>query len=231
MAKRRFRSRGRFSRVRRRRRFSRRRFGRTIKAVVRRMAEVKYAVVYNDPTSFDAATGQIVNLTPLIGQGVTKNTRIGNRIRYKFLQVRMYIFCEQYTASATDPITAVRLILFQPRLDFEPPSPPTNSDIFMIAGIQACFLSPIQNTNCRIIMDKSFAMSPNARYDETGAPCYKIIKKKVRINNNVNYRNNDSEDVQDPKDKYYMLLVTNNATPQEIRISTSICSRISFIDI
>ena len=119
MAKRRFRSRGKFRTIRRRR-FSRRRgMRKLIKRVVRRMSETKF----NVESSFgvvDANDGLFDNVTPTWAQGTSKNQVIGNKIRYKYLQLRLSIYLTDISQNSTQTFAYVRVILFQPRLTVSP---------------------------------------------------------------------------------------------------------------
>ena len=127
MAKRRFRSRGKFRTIRRRR-FSRRRgMRKLIKRVVRRMSETKFNVEIGNGV-VDANDGLFDNVTPTWAQGTSKNQVIGNKIRYKYLQLRLSIYLTDISQNSTQTFAYVRVILFQPRLTVTPPATPKTSD-------------------------------------------------------------------------------------------------------
>jgi len=81
------------------------------------MSEVKYATtitngyVNTDPSSFIP-----IRLNPIIAQGADKSERIGNRIRYKFMQIRCIFNVFDGAQPANPFIQHVRVLIVQPRL-------------------------------------------------------------------------------------------------------------------
>lgn len=208
---------------RRGRRFNRgRRLKKFIKRVVRRMSEIKYSFAFN-AAGQDAATPFIADITPTFPQGVTKNTRIGNAIKYKFLQFRATLVSLP-GAVPLDQIL-VRSIIFQTRLPLS--VVPATTDILDANNI----LSSIRNTNVRIIQDKSFWLGLEGPLNiESGHTSAKTIKKKARINNNVNFSAAADVLPRDPKDRYYWMFITSQGVPLNNNINYSWFSRLSFID-
>lgn len=230
MAKRRFRSRGRFSRVRRRRRFRTRRFTKAVKRAIKRITEVKFSTS-GATSTFDSVNGYIVDITPEIATGVTKQTRIGNRIQYKYLQIRMFLQAADGTSPTPDYITALRAILLQPRMVLDDTVTPYSFDIFTNPGIVSSFTSSIKNQNCRILMDKSFLLGTLPDCAVVQLPAAKIMKKKVRINNNVTFTGGNEVLSADPKDHYILLIVSNNPNTNAVALAVQWNARISYVDI
>lgn len=226
MAKRRFRSRGRFTRLRRRRRGGNRRTKRFVKAIVRRMCETKYAVE-SGGTNVDGATGYEVQVTPTFAQGVDKNMRLGNHIKYKYFQIRMTVGTT-IAGVNTPEYNLVRAILWVPRTAWAPVagSALNQNNLF----IQPSTLSSINNNGCRVLMDKTWYL---ARYTQglepmTYAP-FKFVKKKFKIFNDVNFEQATEVIPSDWKDKFILTVVTNSpAGSSNLLVSWNV--RVSFYD-
>lgn len=234
MAKRRFRSRG-FRRVFRRRRNGRsRRVKRFIKSVVRRMSEVKYNWASN-VLAQDAATPAIINITPTFAQGTTKQTRIGDKIRYKFMQFRSTLACF-YNGNIAQPVLRVRVIGFWTRINL--PAVPGLLDILDANNV----LSSIRNTAVRVWMDKTYLMAKYAdadyQQDNTwnpslapGMPFMVKMKKKFRVKNNVAFRNAANTLPEDPKDNAYIIFFSDAALIGQATLTFNWFNRMSFIDL
>lgn len=232
--KKRFRSRGRFSRVRRRRTGGRR-LQKFIKRTIRKMSEIKYATTAtNGLVAFDAFTGVTVRLNPLIPQGSDKDERIGNRVRWKFLQFRMILSVLDGTSGANPLVVRMRIMIIQPRL--QPAAGlvtgPNITDIFdnSTNGAQA-IVSSIKNTSVRVIMDKTYSLGVLGVASQSQLKAALTVKKKVRINNNVNYLNAGQTLPQDPKDNYYLVMICDTAALNDVLVVYAYTSRISYIDI
>lgn len=229
MAKRRFRSRGRFTRLRRRRRGGNKRTKRFIKAVVRRMCETKYAVKANSATP-DSVSGYETVLTPNFPQGVNRNERIGNRIRYKYFQFRMslYLYVVQ---PVTSPNQIIRVIIWSPKQEYNVVVNPSNNDqLFYNPGVGA-FLSSINPSGAKIYMDRTWYF---ARYaagmSPIGLPISRVFKKKFRLRNEVNFMDSTQLTPTNPKDQIYLTVVTNGSTLGQTQMGISFNCRFSFID-
>lgn len=191
------------------------------------MSEIKYAYADN-VAAFDAFSNYEVYVTPNFPQGVNKNNRIGNRIRYKFLQLRMVIACAQLPAAAA-PFNIIRVILWQPRqIRNVTANPLNNTQVFNTASP----LSSINPTGCRILMDKTHYFSRWTQQMEpiNIAPA-RFYKKKVRISNNVNFFSSTELTPSDPKDMYYLTIVTNASAINQAQITLQWYVRISYTDI
>lgn len=235
MAKRRFRSRGRFSRIRRRRRGVRsKRLTRFIKRTVRRMSEVKYATS-NGLVNIDAFTGVVIRLNPTIAQGVNKNQRLGNKIRSKFFQFRAICYLLDGTSGANNLIAYIRILIVQPRIL------PTNglangpvlNEIFDINSTAAdAMTSSVKNVNVRVLMDKTYSRPTyvGAGWEPGALPTF-AIKKKVRLTNNVSYDQSISTLPTDPKDNYYLILLSDVPAINDQTVNMRWSSRISYVDV
>jgi len=231
MAKRRFRSGGRFSRVRRRtgrRRFTKR-FKRAVNSVIRKNLEIKYGLRFNAFSQFDAAVGQVTDITPQFPQGVTKQSRIGNKIKLKYMQFRMMV---QNGLIGNPPgvvVTRLRILLFQTRLNPAGANPST-AEVFDNPTNIEVMTSSILNPNVRIIMDKTRNMAVGINAATAQEPLRFYIKKKVRLSNHVSFRSNLDLLPTDPKDKYYIMFLSDHPTINQINIQYQYTCRISFID-
>lgn len=224
MAKRRFRSRGRFRR-RYRRRTGFKRFTRLVKRAVTRITEIKWSTSTNNLVR-DAQLGLTADVTPTIGQGAGKNSRIGNRIRYKFLQFRLLMIT---SATATASLACYRFILWQPRMALDLTVTPTNLPIFQLNG-NGAMVSPINNQNARILMDKTRFMGVVPNSNSVQLPAAIAIKKKVRVRNNVSYIDSASSSSLDPKDSYILTIISDITTTNQVSFAVRWSCRLSFVD-
>ena len=192
------------------------------------MSETKFN--YNQASGqFDATVDYETNITPSFAQGVDKTTVIGQKIKYKYLQFRMVLSNRQGTAPGNQFIT-VRIILWQPRLDATAAGTPATGPLFINNGAFA-YISSINPTYGRIIMDKSIVLAPTPIAHTIGLPSARVIKKKVRINNNVIFRNSNLGVPQDPKDNYMLTILTDVNAVNAYTILYAWNLRISFIDV
>lgn len=225
MAKRRFIRRRRFGR---RRRFSGRRkfLRRFVKRTLFRNTEIKWAVVQVDPPAFDANSNFIYELTPSISQGFGKDERIGNKIKYKFFQFRMAGFLALGTAPAST-VTFVRIMVVMGRGQIS--VPPVVTDFLW----NDSFLSPVLNNNCRVVLDRTMALSPigAAQSGVTNLPPTFHIKKKVRMNNNVLFRGDADNFALDIHDRCFLIFMTNLTGANQQLANIGWQARWSFIDI
>lgn len=227
--KKRFRSRGRFIRRTRRRRNGSKRLRSLIKRTVRRMSEIKYST---SSSSFNVdGSGTLTHdVTPTFNQGVGKNNRIGNKIRYKMLTVNFEVFLARGVNLASGFVPGVRVVIFQGRTDI------TLTNAFGGIADQTTFLTTFKGTAARILYDKFFVIEPWGADDtsaEGTAP--RRVQRKVhfRVNNNVDFLDAADTVPDDQKDRYYIMFVTSQfgATTDQIEIQGSWFSRLSFFDI
>lgn len=228
MAKRRFRSRGRFTRLRRRRGRSSR-LKKFVKRVVRRMSEVKYAIS-NGSGTFDAGNDYAANITPTIAVGPGKDERIGWKVRYKYLQFRLWLLAYEGSTGGEAAIVT-RVILWQPRLPVANGTNPHDMPLFNLTGNTYAQVSPINNNAARIIMDKTIAMGVRPLASDVMLPAVRIFKKKIRINNNVNFQNATTTQPGDPKDNYFLTIVTGFGATNLVTFQSIWSCRVSYIDV
>lgn len=234
--KRRFRSRGRYVR-RTGRRYGGRRLVSSIKRVIKRMSEVKYAVGRN-AGDYDGNQGFQYLINPEIAIGAGKNQRIGQKIRYKRLTVRFQVAARMGTLPVSGTSTqTVRILLVQARVNNTGSSYPFFNwdDVFDDSGTNN---STVKNHNLRVLMDQIVDLGIlNISNVATSTSMYMLkpsirrFKLSVPINNNVEYRNASSTLPTDPKDMYYLLFYSNNGAPAlAVTLYTSYTCRISYFD-
>lgn len=212
------------------RRFSRRRFSRNprlkrfVKGVVRRMSEIKYNTA-NNALNIDAGIPFIANIVPTFSQGPDKTQRIGNKIKYKFMQFRMTMA----SVGGAAPLLqlSVRVMIVQTRLPLTAPAP-LLTDILDAVNIT----SSVRNTAARVILDRTFYLGVEGALNvQSQRPSSIFIKKKVRINNNVDFKSAAQTVPADPKDNYYLVIFTNQGAALNNTLATNWFNRISYIDL
>lgn len=204
MAKRRFRSRGRFSRVRRRRGGGAKRLKRFVKRVVNRMSEVKYATE-SGAWNYDANGTVLTSINPVITQGASKNQRIGNKIKSKRLYLKLNAWISSDTGAADWFTRKLRIVILQPRVAFSVPL--QNSDILDDGNN---WLSTIKGTAVRVLYDKMFPLTPQLDANQHPSNSGSVTKKMVfRINNNVTYRDSTVNSPTDLKDQYWIFMFSD----------------------
>lgn len=192
------------------------------------MCEIKYAVKA-DAARYDAYLGHTSELTPNFTQGTDKNDRIGAKLRYKFLQIKMYLYTDRWNAQAgdIDPNTVIRVVIFQPRLPFTVAPNALNSEIFE----ESRWNATIKNHTCRVLYDKAFPMcSYYLDIPNHHAPSLRVIKIKRKVNNNVLFRTAGQVLPADPKDKYYLVVTSSTGAANIRAVSHDLYMRLSFID-
>lgn len=233
MAKRRFRSGGRFRRLRRRRGGLRsKRLRKFVKRTVRSMSEIKWATISNSVATIDPANGTSQSINPAFVNGNSKTSRIGNKIRYKFLQFRLNFQVTAISGTVYQATQTTRIIIFQPRIILfaNPQSPTITETLLIFASPSDRVISSIDNTRCRILMDRTYLLSPLGFYTSTGLPTAGRLKMKKRVNNNVSFISGNSFP-QEPKDTYYIAIFTDVSLPNTNSMTIQFNSRMSFYDI
>lgn len=210
MAKRRFRSRGRFTRIRRRRRFGAKRLRRFIKRTINRMSEVKYAVT-ELPVNWADNTAFFQKLNPDIPTGVNKDNRIGNRVKTKLLTVKWLIRTGTNANTSQNLEKIVRITIWQQRQILTLPNP-IIADIYDSPGN---FLSTLKGNNIRVMYDKTMNLTPGL--SGGGNPTqlsfghtHWFKRKFFRVRNNVNFYDSNADQPTDFKDNYWMTITTSN---------------------
>lgn len=228
--KRRFRSRGRFTKLRRRRGgFRTKRLRKFVKRVVKRMQETKYRTANADAT-VDAFTGYVTSIVPTFPQGVDKYNRIGNRISWKYLQFRLSLLFTR--AQGTASAVLVRLIMFQTRTAYQPPTGNSTTNIWpYLFDTAPGIVSSIKNQNVRILMDKTRWFGLQDYADLTQEVPFWYIKKKIPIRNNVNFISSAELVPNETKDQIYFAIITNRIAATVVNVNYVWQSRFSFYDL
>lgn len=217
-----------------RRKFRRRAVGRTgrgrfrrtkkfVKAVIRRIAEVKYAFAFNAVVILNTVPF-ISSLVPVFPQGVDKFERLGNRIQYKFLQLRFEIQAN-VGAAAVSNNASIRFIVFWTRLPLS--IPPAVTDVLDAVN----YLSSIKNTNVRIVMDRTPCLGITGGLINTNRTTNILYKKKIKMFQNVNFSSAADSLPRDPKDNLYAMILTDSAVANDFTINFNWFSRMSYTDV
>lgn len=240
MAKRRFRSRGRFTRLRRRRTSRVRRTKKFVKRVVRSMQEIKWQANGGNQT-FDATDEQIdIEVTPQFTQGVTKTNFLGRAIRYKFLQfnLKFNIFLNPIFAGPPAPAALhVRVMLYVKR--GEPDTGPyTLADMLRVGGsgsLTPGTLSFVDQNAIRKIKDKSYRLTATNYFNITGLKATGTFAVRKRVFNTVPLAldSTTGTDYYYPKainDRFYLAIFTDYPTPLQVNIGYQYAITVSYYD-
>lgn len=223
MAKRRFRSRGRFRRLRRRR--GGRRLKKFVKGVVRRMSEAKWNTIqYLSGGAIPSGTYTIVDITPQFPQGTDKFTRLGNNIKYKRLHIRGTAALLQGVAAPT--FANYRLIFFVSRAGLSP----SIGQVLDNTSFPQAIYSTVQQQNARVIRDKHWIMSTVGNGSEVMIPSGRTFRFSVRLGNNVNFTSSATAIPSNPLDHIY-LAFASDATVTTAFPTLALNCRITYVDI
>lgn len=214
------------------------------------MSEIKYTVATARRT-VDVRSGYHELITPTIAVGPGKDQRIGWKVKYKYLQFRAEVRLNvSAVPSALYPDAVIRVILWQSRLQFIPPvwDPSANGGfggynpavgtLNLWNSNTVPWLSSLNNNFARVIMDRTYKLQNGS---VTGSQTNLInsftIKKKVRVNNNVNFAGPTTSVPDDPKDNYYLTIVSGTISQSAApaygtnRIDIEWQDRLSYIDL
>jgi len=210
-------------------RFRRRRFSKFIKRTIRKMHEVKWAT-RDDTTVVNANSAIFQNVNPDTPVGADKFQRIGNRLRYKNLQLRLSIYMPSLDDAPDWQTRSLRIIVFQKRTEFSNPPSPSLQDVLDV-GV---WDSSVNGVAVRLMYDKSFSITPSNDANQHGVGMQRIIKKmNFRVRNNVSFRDSGVVTPSDIKDQYFFFIITDyfgqGVTGYEVHVDWF--SRISFVDI
>lgn len=194
------------------------------------MSEVKFGTITGNGT-FDYTLANTFSLLPNIMQGPGKYQRIGNRIKYKNLQMRVAINMEDLGVPVGYNPTLVRVIIYQTRSALVT-TPPGYTDI---VDDPSNWQSSLESTTSRHMYDKTFELAgPTlAANQHSTAPSYYNRKFNFRLGNNVLYNDNTATLPTQPKNLYYMTILTNRfgGTGNQARLRVESFMRMSFVDI
>lgn len=197
---------------------------------LRRISEVKYSSVTYTGTS-DLRTGLVVYISPVISQGNSKKQRIGNRIKFKFMQLRAGLAFIQPSGSGLTAIF-VRILVVRTKL-------PWNyggnifSDTFLFdsVGDSTHYNASVNNQNVQVFYDEVVAVSLIPAAASSGLPSATTVVMKRPILNNVSFPSDSATVTDDPNDKYYFVVLSNINTSSQVNLFCNLHNRTSFIDI
>lgn len=192
------------------------------------MSEIKYVVsalnFNNDVNAFTS-----IDITPVVPQGVDKNQRIGNKIKYKMLTVRIWFHIASGINAVDFNAKVVRLCILQLRTTLT--APVALTDFFD----NGTFNSTVSGTQVRVMFDKCYCMVPALDPNQIapGNPM-KIFKKlHFKVNNNVTFKSVANTEPTDLKDQYYLLLLTDDLGSglNRYNMQGNVFTRMSYIDL
>lgn len=224
----------RFRRGKRRTRARRfvRKIARVSKRVIRRMSEVKRYLITGSTTVQN--TQQLINLIPDSNQGADKDQRIGNKIRFRYLTLKVFAAGTNNQASGTGATAAIgRLALLTSRtqsltaanaIEEGVSTTPTNTTIAI----------PLRSENCNVLKDTQFwiagAGAAGSANDSSiyGIPAVRKFKFSRRLVRNARYASGtDTKPGNSEANVYLYMAGTNNV----MSIQYNYSGRISYIDI
>lgn len=209
-------------RISRRRRAFRARRGtrkirRVVKSTIRHMSEIKYSVLRSTYTHIPG-TSTLTELTPDFPVGTDKFSRLGDKIKYKFMQ--LYGNVTFYPLTAPPEFVRCRMVIFWAR---QVPSLSWSN----VADISADVWSTLKPNMIRVVKDYRFFLSPN-NFNESGFQVAKKIQVRRRCNQNVLFRQGGFR-AEDPQDRLYSIFISDGiVTTSEFNVS--LLCRISFYD-
>lgn len=201
------------------------------------MSEIKYGVKYTlGPQQFDLGSYGITNLTPAFLQGIDKPNRLGNKIKYKFLQFRATGYMLDGSSGANPLVAFARVLIVQARVtpSLGIAAGPSIGEVFDISTSPLfAMTSPVKNTSVRVLLDRTYSnitlQAGVANNLQVSLPLIKI-KKKVRVNNNVLFTGSAEVQPQDPKDNYYLIVIGDQNALNDAYLTMRWSCRISFLD-
>lgn len=196
------------------------------------MSELKNNYVtanFDQDNNMNGGLGNVYELTPSIAQGPGLNQRIGNTIRYKNLQLRMYISSNKPWTITASPL---RIIIFKPRIDMDTTNIANVASLVFMepTGVNNQYLNSFDYNNCWVLMDRMFNFGGTGLYDQTGAKNQYFIKKNFRVHNKVQYKTNGAVVQADIKDRYFMYIIPPYGTALTSSWSVEYISRLTYRD-
>lgn len=193
-----------FSRGRRRGRIfkSGRRSVKLIKRTVRRMQEIKWSTSkYDSGQAIPSGTYFLQEITPTFVQGVDKNQRIGNRIRYKRLTINGVMWMSEGIAPRS--FCHYRCIIFAARINN--PGVADVFDVVTIGGGSQGIFSTVKHQNVRVIADHIMPLAIQSNAANVQIPAVKKLRISKPIYNNVDFQSVSTILPTDPHDKIYVV--------------------------
>lgn len=170
------------------------------------MSEIKYNFI-SATINQDVNTFYVANITVDFPQGVDKDNRIGNKIKYRNLTVKFGILMDETAGGAAVPYLSrvMRVLIVQPRTDLS--TPVAMSDIFDLPNN---YLSTVKGTAVRVLYDRMANIVPMTASNQLAVNSGRFVRKLVfRNRNNVTFRDSTVNLPTDDKDLYYLIVITD----------------------
>lgn len=196
------------------------------------MSELKnnYVTVnYDQDNNMSAGLGNVYELTPVIAQGPAMNQRIGNVIRYKNMQIRLYINSIKVWQVISCPL---RVVIFKPRVDMDVTTISNISSLLFMEPVATNnqYLNTIDYNNAWVLFDKVLPFSSTGGYDQTGGKNQYYFKKNFKINNKVQFKLNPLVAPAAIQDRYFMYVIPPFSTALTASWSIEFISRVTYRD-
>lgn len=196
------------------------------------MSELKnnYVTVnFDQDNNMNGGLGNVYELTPVIAQGSAMNQRIGNVIRFKNLQLRLYINSTKVWTVISAPL---RVVIFKPRVDMDITTISNISSLLFMEPVATNnqYLNTIDYNNAWVLWDKVLPFSSTAGFDQTGAKNQYYFKKNFKINNKVQFKLNPLVSPAAIQDRYFMYVIPAFSTALTASWSVEFISRVTYRD-
>lgn len=225
--RRRFRRRGRG----RNRRFIRK-VRRITKTTIRRMSEIKRVVVNG---SFNTTnTWALTEITPAIPQGIDKDNRIGNKIKYRYFILDVLVWAITLDASVGPATTVpVRLCLHTGRSINTSPGEVLEDGAPAAPSLPWIWV-PLRPESVNVLKDKKFVITglaaggTAADSATANVPSIRRIKLSMRLPRSVTFSSASATQPENPVDRIYLLC---GSTQANVTVQYYYNGRMSYIDI
>lgn len=221
---------------RRKRRVRTRRFikkiARVSKRVIRRMSEVKRCIISGSTTVQN--TQQLVLITPNISQGIDKDQRIGNKVMFRFLTLKVQALGTNQTAAGTGVTQSTgRIVLLTSRTQGLTAANAIEEGISTTPNNQTISI-PLRSENVFVIKDKQFILGGLGLSGSTNDssvlnyPVSRMFNFNHKMMRNARYNDSTAVVPTNPEASIYLYMAGTTNT-QNINYIYS--GRLSYIDI
>lgn len=216
---------------RRKKRFGARRsykrIARIAKRVIIKNTEVKRQLITG--TQNISGTQQLINITPAIAQGTDKNDRIGNKVMFRFLTLKINAFA--VGAAGAPQIAVARIGLMTSRKSALTAVDVNEEGISAIPTVQTISM-PFRSEVCNVLKDKQY-IHPGAGtglLDSSifNIPTARIFKFSRKIPRTAKYESSVTTGPAEPHSNIYIYLANTNAN---CTTTFSWSGRLSYIDL
>lgn len=217
---------------RRKARRSFKRFARIAKRVIRRTTEIKRAVITGSTTVTGIQTIQLIS--PNIPQGLDKDNRIGNKIMYKFMSLKVSAYAVNNQAGGTGPVmNNVRIALISARVGGLTAANTIDEGVSTTPSIGTMGI-PLRSENVFVMKDKQFLLP--GLYAATDAnsssafnmPVAKIFNWSRRMPRNITFNDSTASGTTVPRGLIYLYIANTNV---QSSVNVIWSGRMSYIDI